>query len=345
MAGGAARCRSLSDALRAIACDVVHAHNVFPMIGYDVFAAAKDLGRPTIQTLHNYRLIATDRHLIGRDGARRPKDDSERRHHLAMLSRVKPGFMDEWLYTRAIASAWRRGIVTSKIDAFVCLTRWQRDLFIQNGLPSERLVVKPNFLDHRGPISMERGEYALYVGRLSKEKGADILAQAWKTVGVPLVVAGSGPLEKEMRLAGADMRGPQSMEAILKLMSGARFLVMNSIWHEPFGLVIIEAFASGTPCLVPNIGGLPEIVREGITGRIFRAGEVTSLVSTARQLWDEAPGMRKACRAEFEAKYTPEPNLGMLKRIYENVMARRRPDLGVNEADPTSLPPVDSRNF
>lgn len=321
--------RSLREELAARPADLLHAHNVWPLFTLSLFEAAHELGLPTVLTFHNHRLIASNTHLLGQHGAQRPRDAAERLH-LSRLMALHGTSTASWCYTRAVQRFWDRQIPQTCINAFICLTSFQRRLFEQAGLPSQKLVVKPNFLDHHGPIGTAPGEYVLFVGRLSAEKGVDILAKAWGETGLPLVIAGSGPLGAELRATGADVRGPQPTDEVLRLMAGARFLVMNSTCFEGFPLVLVEALASGTPCLVPALGGLPEIIVSGRLGLTFPPDNLPGLIAAARRLWEEAPAMRAACRTEYERFYTPARNLEMLTTIYANVLAGHPPDDGVS---------------
>jgi glycosyltransferase involved in cell wall biosynthesis len=115
-------------------------------------------------------------------------------------------------------------------------------------------------------------------------------------------------------------------------MAGARMLVMASIWYGGFLLVLIEALAAGTPCLVPRLGGLPDIIPDGILGRTFDPDDPSDLARQALRLWDEAPAMRSPCRAAYEAHYTPERHLQRLLAIYDNARAGRPPGAGFEAA-------------
>ncbi len=328
---GAGAVERLAQEVATHRADLLHLHNPWPLLTYGVCAAAHRGGLPVVQTLHNWRLIASGRRLFGPGGARSPRDQIER-DRLARMPPLYGGAAMDWLYTRAIARYWRERTIPDAIDAFICISRFQRDMMVAAGLPPERLVVKPNFLDHRGPVGDGTGGYALFVGRLGAEKGVLELGRAWARTGLPLKIVGDGPLAEQVRaLPGVEALGRQAPQQVLALMAGARFLAVPARWDEAFGLVVIEALASGTPCLVADRGALPELVRDGVTGRVFRAVDEGDLVAQAKRLWEEAPGMRPACRRAYEARYTPAANLAMLTRIYANVLARRRPGEGVEQ--------------
>ncbi|MBA3709427.1 MAG: glycosyltransferase family 4 protein [Planctomycetes bacterium] len=319
----------LRDEILALGGEVLHAHNPWPLLTYGVFEAAHQAGLPTVQTLHNARLIATNNRFHGAQGQRAPATDADRAH-LRRLSSQHGSFAVNALYNRALRRYWKRGIPQTSVDAYICLTGFHRRMMALAGLPDDRLVVKPNFLDHHGPIGDQPGGYVLFVGRLSPEKGADILVRSWADVGLPLKVVGAGPLADVVASTpGAEYLGPKPQDEVLRLMAGARYLVMSSTGYEGFPLVLVEALASGTPCLVPDLGGMPDIIESDRLGLVFTPGDAADFARSARELWETAPRMRAACRAEYEARYTPSRNLSMLQRIYDNVRNHRRADDGV----------------
>ena len=269
--------------LAALGGDLLHVHNPWPSLTYGVFEAARSLGLPTIQTLHNYRLVASNTHLFGPHGAHRPRAAAER-DRLAGMPALHGGVAN-LLYTRALAKYWRRRVPLEAVDAYLCPSAFVRGIMIEAGLPSEKLVVKPNFVDHHGPV----GEG-------------------------PLGVCADG-------LRDARRLGCLPPDEVLRVMAGARFLVMPSTWFETFGLVLAEAMACATPCLAPRLGAMAEIVDDGVTGRLFAPADDDDFVAQAGALWDEAPGLRFACRAAYEARWTPARNLALLRRIYAQVAA------------------------
>jgi glycosyltransferase involved in cell wall biosynthesis len=314
----------LRELLRDSGITVLHAHNVWPLFTYGLFEAAKELGIPTLQTLHNNRLIASNTHFYSPSGARRARSGDER-EFLRRLIVQRPGRAMNWLYTRAYDRYWRRGVPLACVDRYICLTEFQRSLIAKAGVPAEKLLIKPNFIDHHGPVGAGPGDFALFVGRLSAEKGIAELCHSWQRTGLPLKIIGSGPLAHSLpRSKDIILLGAKSPSEVLEHMAAARFLVMNSTCYETFGLVLVEALASGTPCLVPELGGMPEIVANGRCGLTFSPGDSASLVAKARQLWDSAPNMRAACRNEYLARYSAERNLAMLTDIYREL---ERPSL------------------
>jgi glycosyltransferase involved in cell wall biosynthesis len=331
---GEQRLHELTNILGLVQAEVLHAHNVWPSFSYGLFTAAKRAGLPTVQTLHNYRLIATNDHFFGAQGKKRPRSRLERAHLTRMPA--MHGAIANRLYNRVLERYWREGVPQNDVDAYICLSRFQKDVMAEAGLPADKLVVKPNFLAHDGPIGEGAGAFALFVGRLSAEKGVEELARAWPATRLPLKIIGEGPLRQRLGGNNIEVLGPLPQADVQRLMARARFLVMNSQWYEGQPLVVIEAFASALPCLVPRLGSMMELVDEGRTGSLFDPERPEDLVAQAQRLWDIAPSLRAACRGQYEQCYTPAANLRAILRIYANIAAQRRPDDGVADIFGTS---------
>lgn len=321
LTGSSARRAALAAEIRRRAPALLHLHNPWPLLTYDLALSARDAGVPLLQTLHNYRLISTNDRLVRGGSLRAPQGASEQ----TLLARCAPnhgGRLAEFAYRRALAAWWRRGIPQHGVDGFICLSGFQRKLMIEAGIPPERLAVKPNFLDHRGPVGAGPGSHALFVGRLDALKGVDRLAGCWQRTGIPLRIIGSGPLASQLAgRPGITLVGSLPAAAVQEEMANARFLVLNSTCFEGFPLVLIEALAAGTPCLVPDLGAMPEIIPDGVLGRVFAPADDDSLVAQAKRLTDEASALRGACRAAYEANYTPDINRRQLLAIYARALA------------------------
>jgi glycosyltransferase involved in cell wall biosynthesis len=304
-------------AARANGTTIAHLHNPWPLFTYDVAQAAQDAGLPVVQTLHNYRLIGTNTRLVSQGMLIRPRHEAD---HLTLRRMANSHErLANLFYNRALASLWQQRIPQTSVDAFICLSHFQLGLMLRAGLPADRLHVVPNFLDHRGPVGDGAGNYALFVGRLDAMKGIDDLMRWWPKDGPPLRVIGSGPSQHLVaRHPRITALGRLPFPDVQQAMARARFVVMNSRWYEPFGLVLIEALAAGTPCLVPDLGAMPEIIAHGTTGLVFPPDDHRSAAAAARELWERAPAMRAACRRSYEATYTPSRHLDQLDAVYRN---------------------------
>ncbi len=322
--------RILQDEQPAIA----HFHNTFPLISPAAYYACAEAGVPVVQTLHNYRLLCPGATLL-REG--RVCEDCVGRS-VAWPGVVHGCYRGSRTATAAVAatSAVHRvmGTWREKVSVYVALTEFARRKFVEGGLPAERIVVKPNFVAHDPGVKMGTGEHALYVGRLSKEKGPQVLLRAWARLGgnVPLKLAGDGPLREglgreivAMALKEVELLGEVGPEEVVSLLQGARFLVLPSVCYENFPLAITEAFACGVPVIASRLGSMAEIVADGKTGLHFEPGNAGHLAAKVEWAWthvEEMNEMGRSARREFEEKYTSEENYKRLMEIYELAMAR-----------------------
>jgi glycosyltransferase involved in cell wall biosynthesis len=220
------------------------------------------------------------------------------------------------------------------VDRFIALTAFAREKFLAAGFPPQKLVVKPNFVHPDPGPGAGRGGYALFVGRLSPEKGVGTLLAAWEALAgrVPLRVVGDGPLGEEVRraaarLPGVEWLGWRSPQEVLALMGEAAFLVFPSEWYEGFPRVLVEAFARGLPVLCSGMGSHGSLVEHGRTGLHFRPGDPQDLAEKVEWMLAHpanVAAMRREARREYEETYTAERNYGMLMDIYGDAIAARR---------------------
>jgi glycosyltransferase involved in cell wall biosynthesis len=319
--------RRVADELARHRPDIVHVHNFFPLLSPSVYYACRAAGVPVVQTLHNYRLLCSNA-LFFRDG--RPCEDCLGKtvpwpgvwHGCYRQSRAATVPVVAMLTAHRAFGTWRKAV-----DRYIVMTEFAREKFIAGGLPADRIVVKPHFVDPAPAPGEGRGGYALYAGRLSQEKGVQTLLSAWKQIGstLPLKIVGDGPLATAQ--GGGEWLGRRSREEVFELMREAAVLIFPSICYETFGIAIAEAFAAGTPVIASRLGSMASLVEHGRTGLHFEAGNADDLAKQVRWFLEhpvEAQQMRRAARAEFEAKYTAERNYRMLMEIYQAAIQRRK---------------------
>jgi glycosyltransferase involved in cell wall biosynthesis len=220
---------------------------------------------------------------------------------------------------------------TSSVNAYIALTQFSRNVFVNLGLPDKKIHVKPNFLSHDPGQRSSPGSYALFVGRLSPEKGALEMLRTWLHLPhIPLVVVGDGPLyddasEMVRRSGHAHIRllSRMSAEDTQAQIKGARFLVFPSSWYEPFGMVLLEAAAAGVPVIAARIAGVPELVVEDKTGLLFDLQEADDLASQVNWAWAhpaEMEAMGSAARQLYLENFTAEKNYESLMNVYGSVV-------------------------
>jgi glycosyltransferase involved in cell wall biosynthesis len=251
----------VAKAVRLHHADVVHAHNVHPLLGWRALAAARAAGARTVLHLHNYRLVCA----IGvayRDGA--PCYRCHGRDTLPGVRHRCRGSVSEGIvYAAGLASQQPR--LLEHADALVCVSAALADRLGRLGIPRERMAVLPNTVAAVAAESRAAGgTYALAAGRLVEEKGFDVAIAVARHAGVPLRIAGEGPEEERLRglAAGADVTflGRLSGEALARERRGAAVLLAPARNDDPCPMTVVEALADGLPVLGSDRGGIPELV-------------------------------------------------------------------------------------
>ncbi|MFF3607014.1 glycosyltransferase [Streptomyces sp. NPDC002463] len=330
----------LAARLRADRPDVVHVHNVFPLLSPAVITACADAGVPVVATLHNYTQVCPPG-TLHRDG----RPCTECVGSVTSLPAVRHGcYRNSRLATvpLAVSLAVNRRRWWSGVERFLCISAAQRDLLVSSGMPAERLTVKHNFVPDPGTVRTGAGEHVLFLGRLAEPKGVRLLMAAWDAlaadggVGVPLVIAGAGPMEPEVTAwaAGRDdvryagLYDPaQCREAVARSVA----VVAPSMARETFGLVVAEAMATGVPAVAAAHGGFVELVDEGVTGLLHRPGEAASLAACLRRVTDGPDRNRemgRAARRRYEQLFSPSVGLERLVEEYRTAIAGRTESMG-----------------
>ncbi|WP_052867867.1 glycosyltransferase [Streptomyces niger] len=330
----------LAARLRAQRPDVVHVHNVFPLLSPAVLAACADAGVPAVATLHNYTQVCPPG-TLQRDG----RPCTECVGSAAPLPAVRHGcYRNSRLATvpLAVSLSVNRRRWWSGVERFFCISAAQRDVLVRAGMPAERLAVKHNFVPDPEDRRSGAGEHVLYLGRLAEAKGVRLLMAAWDElaaaggVGVPLVIAGTGPLESEVAAWAAgrdDVRyvGLYDTAECRKAIARSVAVVAPSTWLEAFGLVVVEAMAAGVPVVAAGHGAFVELVEDGATGLLHRPGETASLTSCIRRIAAE-PGrnreMGQAARRRYEQGFSPAVGLERLVNEYRTAIAGRTDQWG-----------------
>ncbi|MGH9703639.1 MAG: glycosyltransferase, partial [Candidatus Acidiferrales bacterium] len=347
--------REFSRILREEKPDLVHVHNTFMMISPSIYSACREAGIPVVQTLHNYRLLCPGTNLF-RDG----RVCEECIDHTLLRGVIHGCYRESRAATAttALMLAIHRAMGTwqDNVDAFIATTEFARQKFIGGGLPANRIHVKSNFLDNDPGPKTEAGDFALFVGRLSPEKGGDILLDAWERLRlpIPLQMIGDGPMRGQLEaqaaqrgLSNVQFRGQLPRGEVIGAIKKARFVIVPSQCYENFPVTIAEAFACGTAVICSGHGGMKEIVADQSTGLHFTPGEPADLAAKVHWAWThstEMEEMGKAARLEYETRYTSERNYAILAGIYAQVVsARKRVDESVHsfEAPRTEIAAAD----
>jgi glycosyltransferase involved in cell wall biosynthesis len=335
--------RAVVDLIKEKRPQILHVHNYKYVLTPSIFKAAKDCGVKTVLTLHNYRLICPGGQLRRGDEICDEclrKGPSRIFWRSGCASKVSTRLMQGALYFET------KNRILENVDAFIALTEFAKRKFVEGGLPSERVWVKPNFIfdplaesekgaegreltSETGDARASDGEKrsgAIFIGRLSSEKGIRFLTEAWRGLDFPLTVVGDGPEgELARRNAPPNVRfvGEKSRDEALKLTRSAQFLVFPSVWYEGFPMMILEASALGTPTLASRLGGRAEATIDGETGILFESRNVEDFRNGARRLIADPDLCRRLgenARRRYERLYSPQKNAETLMEIYRAVL-------------------------
>lgn len=322
--------QELRDLIEQNDIQIAHFHNTFPLISPAAYYAAKAAGAAVVQTLHNYRLLCPNA-LFFREG--KPCEDCLGKaipwpgvaHKCYRESLVASGAVATVLTTHRLAKTWN-----NQVDAYIALTAFAKDKFIQGGISKDIIQIKPNFVDPDPGYQPQPGKYALYVGRLSVEKGINTLLSAWAKLGkkLPLKIIGDGPLASDVEQAarsypGIEWLGRCPPETVYQQMKGALFLVVPSQWYEGLPRTIVESFAVGTPVLASDLGAMSSLVQPNVTGWHFEAGNASHLEQVVERCLNNSQGfasIRQTTRQEFEQRYSAAKNYDRLLEIYRSVI-------------------------
>jgi glycosyltransferase involved in cell wall biosynthesis len=306
--------------------DIVHVHNLFPLVSPSILPVARQLGIPVVMTVHNYRLVCPNGlhfshgEVCTRCAAGKEYWCARRNCEGSMIKSVGYALRSWW--------ARKRRYYLDCVSVFACLTQFQKDLLMQSGIPAEKIRIVPNMLGtHSKGAPLGRGKYVGFCGRLSPEKGIDILVEvARRNADIQFVAAGSyeampnleSQLPENFMLLGHC--GPAEMQQFYE---GARMIVLPSVCFEGFPMVLLEAMLMSKAIVCSDIGGLSDIVDEGTTGLLARPSDPQDLGNKILTLWKSPELCRNmgiAGRQKVMREYSREAYYHRLSSVYQRAM-------------------------
>lgn len=300
--------------------DVVHFNNIHSYLSPVVVKMARDFGARTVWTIHDYKLLCPA-YTCERNGE--PCEIC----FTNKLGVVKHRCMKNSLAASVLgyleAVKWNRKLLSDSTDKFICPSHFMEEKMIKGGFPNT--VTLFNFVDpdklallQSVDVNSERNYYC-YIGRLSKEKGLITLLDAASALGLPIKVAGTGPMEEELHSRYANVKciefvGHCDAQRVARLFAGARFSVLPSEWYENNPLSVIESLVAGTPVVGANIGGIPELIAEGC-GATFPSGDCEALKKAIQEMWSHEFD-NAAIREHAISTFSPDAHYTQLMTLY-----------------------------
>jgi glycosyltransferase involved in cell wall biosynthesis len=306
--------------------DIAHLHNIYHQITPAIISRLKKLGVKTVLTLHDGKLVCP-KYLMLAHGKVCTACRGRRFWKVFVRNCVGSRQRAALLMLEAYWHRWKRSY--DMVDLFLSPSRFLADL-ISARIPRDKIRLLPNgiALESQRPSFKDNG-YALYLGRISGEKGIQTLLEAHERLGngLGMRIVGTGPLEKELRqrFEAAEFLGYQSGPELAQTVSEAAFLVVPSEWYENCPMVVLEAMAMGKPVIGSRIGGIPEQVDDGSTGLLFEMGNVNELAEKMKLLSEDLDMRREMgikARKKVEKEYSLKKHCDRLMRIYEEISTK-----------------------
>lgn len=324
--------QKLDRLLTEIKIDIAHLHNVYHHFSPSIFSVFKKHHVPVVMTLHDYKLASPNYRLFNRHGVclcsrhhryyeavfKRCVDDSAAKSIVAALE----------LSFHKLFQFYEKGVTR-----FIAPSEFLRAFMIAWGEPADKFITLNNFLNSTWYgsaatpyIAPRAGAYLLYMGRLSHEKGIlSLVAAVRALIHIPFKIIGEGPLEDSIRAQiknapHIELIGRKDGTELERIVEGARAVVLPSEWFENYPISLIEAMSKGKPVIASAIGGIPEIVRDGVNGWLFPPGDARALRALIEQVWgyDESMWQSAGRAAQTYARdhNNPEVYYEKLMNIY-----------------------------
>lgn len=327
--------RGLERALARFRPDVVHLHNVYHQLSPAILATLRRAGVPSVMTLHDYKLACPNYQLLDHGSICEACVGGGTWH--ATARRCKDGSLTASALLSLESGVHRLARAYDKVDLFISPSHFLADVMRRAGVADDRLRVVPNYADLQqfqpAPVG---GTELLFVGRLSHEKGVDVLVDAVGMMpeGTRLSIAGDGP-QRAALAQRADRVAPGRVTfhgrvdggRVRELLASAAVSVVPSRWHENQPMTILESFAMSVPVVVTNLGGMPELVRDGAEGLVVPPDDATALAGALSRLLEDPEKRRlmgEQARARVVAEFGIDRHLARIDEVYAEATARVR---------------------
>jgi glycosyltransferase involved in cell wall biosynthesis len=326
-----AAAKGFGSVLEEFSPDVVHVHGIHRQLSPSILAVAARQGVPVVQTLHDYHHICPADVLL-RGGFERcdPRDCGKFNYVPAIAHRCVRGSLGASGLSAAETFFQRmRGAYERGIARFISPSHFLADRMRDGGWDTP-VVVIPNCValtPQRGASQSQQG--FLYSGRLSPEKGIDVLLEAARIADVELRLAGTGPLDSQLRVdyPQATFLGHLSADEVGAALRSCRAAVVPSVWFENAPMSVLEAMAAGVAVIASRVGGIPELVEDGVEGLLVEPGSASSLAAALQSVQKDpthAAKMGAAGLHRARTEFSPEKHLGSLLGVYGEVITARR---------------------
>ena len=335
--------------------DIIHLHNIYHQISPSIIKVAKKHSLPVIMHLHDYKLICPNYKLFAK-GEICYRCKGGKYYQCTINKCLKNSFLKSLLATIEMYLHHKVLKIYDKIDLFIAPSRFMKNICVEFGAPEEKIRVVHNFVlptspcylpgrtratnaghaNDGAPSVMRRGrhanegDYLLYFGRLSEEKGIDVLLEAMRKadVSIKLKIVGEGPEEEKLKVKSEKLKagnrvefvGPKYGEELQNLINGAKAIVIPSVWPENMPLSLLESMAIGKMVIASRIGGIPEIIKDGENGFLFKPGDADDLadkINRINRLAEKEIGKTAVHARSSIENFNPQKHIGEITEIYK----------------------------
>lgn len=320
----------VKNTIKAFQPDVVHIHNWHFALGPLVFRVINAQGIPVVHTIHNYRLLCPSAILLHKgqlftDSLRQSFPWKAVQNKVYRSSFVLTFWLAFVVWFHKQIGTWK------KIDSYVCLTPFAVNLFQKSnfGVAKEQFSVKPNFTTASEIVPViEKENYFLFIGRLSEEKGIEMLLNAFKELPFLLKIAGEGPLKNRVvqtvnEFDNMNYLGNLTQNEVAMTLGKAQALIISSVCFEGMPMTILEAFSTTTPVIASNLGAMSSLILNGYNGFHFEPGNVENLKKVVSRFdalsLMEKNQMGQNALESYKKHYSPELQQGYFETIYDKV--------------------------
>ncbi|MBU0706800.1 glycosyltransferase family 4 protein [Patescibacteria group bacterium] len=317
--------RKISKLIKKEKPDIAHIHNIYHQISPSILLALKNHSIPVVQTLHDYKIICPSYSLFTKGKI------CERCKGYNYWQCIKNKCMKDSRAASTLAclemyfhKAFK--FYEEKVDVFLSPSQFMIKKIREWEAPIVDIKYLPNFIDTSNATPVEPGDYLLYFGRLSSEKGINTLIKAMKGLPRKLKIVGTGPQEKELQgmvakeqITNIEFLGYKTGNELNEVIKNSLAVVVPSEWYENRPLTILEAFSFGKPVIGTEVGGIPELVREGETGYLYKLGSVEGLRGKINDIIKDKEKTVQMGKGAFEfvKQFSPENYYEKLIKVYE----------------------------
>ena len=323
--------KQVTDLIRVEAPDIVHIHNLYPLISPAILPQIKKMGIPIVMTIHNYRLLCPNG-LFYTKGAICEKCTGRAMELNCITNNCEGSIFKSTGYALRNFWARKKKYYLDHVDSFLCLTQFQKNKMIINGYPVDKCEVLPSFLSKEIKdieYNIQNRKYVAFVGRIRLEKGIPLLMEAARKLPeIAFQIAGNarpGYLDQLNIPKNVIFKGMLNAEKLANFYRNARFLVMTSSCYEGFPMVLLEAMAHKLPVIAPNLAGNPEIIEENVNGLLFQPGSEHSLIAAIKKLWNDQELSKKLSKKSIEKiqnKYGSKLYVNKLEKVYDQLLEK-----------------------